>query len=172
MMKKIACLFLIVLLLVPMVHSASASDYDGKAVLDRAVAELCKPYAWGTFGPQTYDAAGLVSYCVTGVHALFGTTFTFLNWPRVDDPQPGDICVSTSHCGIYTGGGQMIHAPKPGTVVSYGPVQAGMIIVRPQTLPDLPDLPPTGDSTPVVPLALCATVSLGVSLLLTRKKKA
>ena len=69
----------------------------------------------------------------------------------------------------------MIHAPKPGTVVSYGPVQSGMIIVRPvipQNLPVVPDLPATGDNMPVIPLAMCMTVSLGVFWLLMRKKKA
>ena len=69
----------------------------------------------------------------------------------------------------------MIHAPTFGAVVSRGPVQSGMIIVRPVmplTLPELPDLPATGDSMPVIPLAMCMTVSLGVFLLLMRKKKA
>lgn len=175
MMKKAICLCLIVLLMLPSVHFAYASDYDGDAVVERALAELGKPYAWGAVGPESYDAAGLVSYCVTGIHAMMGTTATFMNWPRIDDPQPGDICVKSDHCGIYIGAGQMIHAPTFGGSVSYGPVQSGMIIVRPIMPPDpqeTPDLPATGDNTPVIPFALCMTVSLGVFLLLMRKKKA
>jgi cell wall-associated NlpC family hydrolase len=35
--------------------------------------------------------------------------------------QPGDLIFThAGHVGIYVGGGQMIHAPTPGTVVSYG----------------------------------------------------
>ena len=100
-------------------------------ILERAEQELGKPYAWGAVGPNAYDCSGLVSYCVTGVHCRIGTTTTFMGWPRVSDPQPGDICTSSSHCGIYIGGGSMIHAPTEGTVVSRGPVQGGMIFVRP-----------------------------------------
>lgn len=166
-MKKMCCLFLAVLLVFSAVQTGFANAYDGEAVLKRAVAELDKPYEWGRPGPDSYDACGLVSYCVTGVHAIIGTTFTFLGWPRVSEPQPGDICVSTQHCGIYAGDGQMIHAPKEGTVVSYSPVQRGMVFVRPENL-----LPPTGDSVPVVPLALCLAASVGIITVLTRKKKA
>lgn len=100
------------------------------AVVERAIQELGKPYQWGAVGPEAYDASGLVSYCLTGIHARIGTTSTFMSWPRVSDPQPGDICVSSSHCGIYVGPGQMIHAPTFGAVVSYGGIQGGMIIVR------------------------------------------
>ncbi|MCQ2751978.1 MAG: BspA family leucine-rich repeat surface protein [Coriobacteriales bacterium] len=99
-------------------------------IFSRAQAELGKPYAWGAAGPDAYDAAGLVSYACAGVHAHIGTTYTFLNWPRTYNPVPGDICVSTTLCGIYAGGGQMIHAPGEGLIVCYGPVQGGMIYVK------------------------------------------
>lgn len=96
----------------------------------RAEKELGKPYAWGAVGPSAYDAPGLVSYCLTGVHARIGTTSTFMGWPRVSDPQPGDICTSSYHCGIYMGPNSMIHAPAFGMAVSYGSIQPDMIIVR------------------------------------------
>ena len=100
------------------------------SILNRAMQELGKPYLWGGVGPDAYDCSGLVSYCVSGVHARIGTVQTFMGWQRVSNPEPGDICVNDNHCGIYAGGGQMIHAPCEGAIVSYGPIQRGMIYVR------------------------------------------
>ena len=100
-----------------------------ETILMRAKQELRKDYKWGGAGPEAYDAAGLVSYCVCGYHTHIGTTYTFLTWPKVTDPQPGDICVSTNNCGIYVGGGSMIHATE-GVGVHCGPVEGGMIYVR------------------------------------------
>ena len=103
---------------------------SNREILARAEAELGKPYQWGAVGPDAYDCSGLVSYCLTGIHARLGTTTTFMSWPRVSDPQPGDICTSASHCGIYVGPGTMIHAPTFGQSVCYGAIQGDMIIVR------------------------------------------
>lgn len=103
----------------------------GSAALARAIQELGKPYQWGAVGPEAYDCSGLVSYCLSGVHVRLGSTDTFMGWNRVSDPQPGDICTSATHCGIYVGPGQMIHAPTFGQTVTYGPIQSDMIIVRP-----------------------------------------
>ena len=100
------------------------------AIVERARQELGRPYQWGAVGPEAYDCSGLVSYCLTGVHARLGTTFTFMGWPRVGEPRPGDICTSNEHCGIYIGGGQMIHIQQPGDAVKIGGVQYGMIYVR------------------------------------------
>lgn len=105
-------------------------SFDAQETLNRAKQELGKPYRWDSVGPEAYDCSGLVSYCLTGIHARIGTTFTFMGWQRVSDPQPGDICTSNNHCGIYAGAGQMIHAPMEGAVVCYGPVQSDMIFVR------------------------------------------
>ena len=168
-MKKAACLLMAVLLLVSSSHFAYAYTYDGEAVVARAKQELGKPYEWGAVGPAGYDASGLVSYCITGLHTRIGTITTFMGWTRVCNPQPGDICVSSAHCGIYVGGNSMIHAPTFGYTVTYGNVQPDMIFVRPDTLPNMPN---TGDSMPILPLALCAAASLGVLLITARKKKA
>ncbi len=122
-------------------YSGSSSSYSsgdsksqtvtGNVVVDRAYSQLGKPYVWGACGPDSFDCSGLVSYCLTGQYGVrLGTTYTFMGWTRVYDPQPGDICTSSSHCGIYIGGGQMIHAPHTGDVVKVGSVQSGMIYVR------------------------------------------
>ena len=113
--------------------SSSGPSYNpstGNAVVDRARSQLGKPYVWGATGPNAYDCSGLVGYALTGSYSRVGTTNTFMSWPRVSDPQPGDICTTSSHCGIYIGNGQMIHAPHTGDVVKVGPVQSGMRFVR------------------------------------------
>ena len=102
----------------------------GNVVVDRAYSKLGCPYVWGATGPNTFDCSGLVGYCLTGSTSRLGTTYTFMRWPRVSNPQPGDICTSSTHCGIYIGGGQMIHAPHTGDVVKIGGVQSNMIYVR------------------------------------------
>ena len=103
---------------------------DGGDTVSRAYSCLGAPYVWGGVGPYGYDCSGLVSYCLTGSHTRLGTTYTFMGWPQVSDPQPGDIAVNWGHTGVYIGGGQMIHAADYGIGVIVGPVQAGMIIVR------------------------------------------
>ena len=102
----------------------------GSDPVSRAYACLGAPYVWGGVGPYGYDCSGLVSYCLLGYHSRLGTTNTFMGWDKVDDPQPGDVCTNWGHCGIYIGGGQMIHASTYGVGVIIGPVQSGMIIVR------------------------------------------
>lgn len=111
----------------------SAPSYNpstGNAIVDRAYSKMGLPYAWGAVGPNSFDCSGLVSYALTGSYTRLGTTYTFLGWNRVSDPQPGDIAVNTNHCGIYIGGGKMIHAPHTGAVVTVGPVQSSMVYVR------------------------------------------
>ena len=103
---------------------------SGNSVVSRAYSQLGKPYAWGAVGPNSFDCSGLVSYCLTGSYTRLGTTGTFMGWTRVSNPQPGDICVNDHHCGIYIGGGQMIHAPQTGDVVKISSVHSGMIYVR------------------------------------------
>lgn len=102
----------------------------GNAVVDRAYSKIGCWYSWGACGPDTFDCSGLVSYCLTGSYTRLGTTTTFMGWTQVSNPQPGDICTSATHCGIYIGNGQMIHAPQDGEQVKIGPVQSDMIYVR------------------------------------------
>ena len=109
----------------------AAPAYEGGSdTVSRAQACLSAPYVWGGVGPDGYDCSGLVSYCLTGSHTRLGTTVTFMGWPQVADPQPGDIAVNWGHTGVYIGGGQMIHAATYGVGVITGPVQDGMIFVR------------------------------------------
>lgn len=114
--------------------SSWAPSYNvstGNAIVDRAYSCIGAPYVWGGVGPDGFDCSGLVSYALTGSYSRLGTTYTFMGWPQVSDPQPGDVCTNSYHCGIYIGGGQMIHAPTFGQTVSVGSVMSDMIIVRP-----------------------------------------
>ena len=108
-------------------------SYDastGNAVVDRAYSKLGCEYVWGACSPTAFDCSGFVSYCLTGSYTRLGTTYTFLGWQQVSNPQPGDVCTSSYHCGIYIGNGQMIHASTYGVGVIVGPVQSDMIYVR------------------------------------------
>lgn len=115
-------------------ESTPEPSYDvvtGNAIVDRAYSWVGNAeYVWGACSPGAFDCSGFVSYCLTGSYSRLGTTYTFLAWTQVSDPQPGDVCVNAEHCGIYIGGGQMIHAATYGVGVIVGPVQSGMIYVR------------------------------------------
>lgn len=111
-------------------NTTSGSNANGGTIVSRAYSQLGKPYAWGAYGPSSFDCSGFVSYCLTGSYTRIGTTLTFMGWTRVSNPQPGDVVTTATHCGIYIGNGQMIHAPHTGDVVKVGPVQSGMIYVR------------------------------------------
>lgn len=108
----------------------SGTNANGGSIVSRAYSQLGKPYVWGACGPDSFDCSGFVSYCLTGSYSRLGTTLTFMGWTRVSNPQPGDVVTTATHCGIYIGNGQMIHAPHTGDVVKVGPVQSGMIYVR------------------------------------------
>ena len=110
--------------------TTSGTNANGGSIVSRAYSQLGKPYVWGACGPNSFDCSGFVSYCLTGSYSRLGTTLTFMGWTRVSNPQPGDVVTTATHCGIYIGNGQMIHAPHTGDVVKVGPVQSGMIYVR------------------------------------------
>lgn len=111
-------------------NNSKPQSVSGNSVVNRAYSQLGKPYQWAAVGPDSFDCSGLVSYCLTGSYSRLGTTRTFMGWTHVSSPQPGDICVNSDHCGIYIGGGQMIHAPRTGDVVKVSSVHSGMIYVR------------------------------------------
>ena len=118
----------------PSTPSYSEPAYNpvtGNAIVDRAYSYIGNAeYVWGACSPGAFDCSGFVSYCLTGAYSRLGTTYTFLGWQHVSNPQPGDVAVNADHCGIYIGGGQMIHCATYGVGVIIGPVQSGMVFVR------------------------------------------
>jgi cell wall-associated NlpC family hydrolase len=105
-----------------------------------AYSELGKPYVWGATGPGQFDCSGLTQH----VWAAAGVQL-----PRTSEEQagagesvpvaairPGDLVVYFSgqtHIGIYAGQGLVIHAPRPGSVVQFTPLDSMPInkVIRP-----------------------------------------
>ena len=109
--------------------------YGGSDPYERAVAYLGNAqYRLGSCSPGVFDCSGFVSYCLTGRYERVGSTSTFMGWPRVSDPQPGDVYTNSGHCGIYESPGQMIHCSSTYSNVVRGPARSydgDMIVVRP-----------------------------------------
>ncbi|MFB6591031.1 C40 family peptidase [Streptomyces diastaticus] len=122
--------------------TAPGSSYAAKAekVIAFARAQMGKPYVWGAAGPDSFDCSGLTqaAWKTAGI-SLPRTTWDQVGVGQkvsVDAAQPGDLVFfydDISHVGIYIGGGEMIHAPKPGADVRvesiyYMPIHS---VVRP-----------------------------------------
>ncbi|MFJ2560202.1 MULTISPECIES: NlpC/P60 family protein [unclassified Streptomyces] len=101
-----------------------APNARAEAAVAFAYGAIGKPYVWGATGPGSFDCSGLTqaAWRAAGV-ALPRTTYTQVNTGRRvarSELAPGDLVFfysGISHVGIYVGGGQMIHAPRPGTAV-------------------------------------------------------
>ncbi|MEU6251844.1 NlpC/P60 family protein [Streptomyces sp. NPDC047043] len=105
---------------------ASASG-RAAAAFKAAQTQLGKPYVYGATGTASYDCSGLTSwaYAQAGVsiprtsqaQASYGTRIYSQSQLKV-----GDLVIFYSdmhHVGLYAGNGQVIHAPRTGTVVRY-----------------------------------------------------
>ncbi|MFJ3581550.1 NlpC/P60 family protein [Streptomyces sp. NPDC090127] len=107
----------------------SAPNSRAAQAISFARDQIGKPYVWGATGPSSYDCSGLTqaAWRAAGV-ALPRTTYTQINaGQRVSRSQlaPGDLVFfysEISHVGLYIGGGQMIHAPRPGAPVRVAPI--------------------------------------------------
>jgi len=94
-------------------------------VVDIAMRYLGRPYRWGAAGPNAFDCSGLVMYVYAqmGVRLPHSSRAQYSCGARIsrNQLQPGDLVFfgrPIHHVGIYVGGGNFIHAPHTGDVVS------------------------------------------------------
>ena len=97
-------------------------------VVAAAMAQLGKPYGWGSTGPHAFDCSGLMvyAYAQNGIgiprtsHAqIAGGTPVALN-----QLQPGDIIgyyPGVTHVGMYIGSGMVVHASDYGIPIQVVP---------------------------------------------------
>lgn len=102
------------------------SSSRGMAALAFARTQIGKPYLWGGQGPSGFDCSGLTgaAWRSAGV-SLPRTSQTQYGVGRavaVSDLQPGDLVFynsGISHVALYAGGGQILHASRPGKPIGY-----------------------------------------------------
>ena len=100
----------------PSVPGDSSSYAAGQAIADYACQFVGNPYVWGGNSlTNGTDCSGFVHL----VYAAFGysvprssASMPGAGWTSVSysEMQPGDIICYSGHCGLYIGGGQMVHA--------------------------------------------------------------
>ena len=107
--------------------NSTAASSRAAAAFQAAQSKLGSPYVYGASGPSSFDCSGLTSwaYAQAGVsiprtseaQANIGTRIT-----SQSDLQVGDLVFffnDLHHVGLYAGNGQILHAPRTGTVVRY-----------------------------------------------------
>lgn len=102
------------------------------SLISNAAQFIGVPYVWGGSTPSSgFDCSGLVAYAANMAGISLPRTAEKQSqvgsYVSVSDLQAGDLVFwvkdrEVSHVGIYIGGGQYIHAPKPGENVKVGSV--------------------------------------------------
>ena len=105
------------------------SSASGNAIVDFAYGYIGAPYVYGATGPSSFDCSGFTSFVFRNAAGIDITRTTYtqigVGTPvSYGELQPGDLVFTygLDHVGIYVGGGQYIHAPKPGDSVKVSPV--------------------------------------------------
>ncbi|MDX3093618.1 NlpC/P60 family protein [Streptomyces sp. ME01-24h] len=96
------------------------------AALAAAKTKLGSPYVYGATGPSSFDCSGLTSWAYAQAGAGIPRTSqsqanagTRLSMSQL---KPGDLVLfygDLHHVGLYAGNGQVLHAPRTGTVVRF-----------------------------------------------------
>ncbi|MBY8840444.1 NlpC/P60 family protein [Streptomyces sp. SP2-10] len=106
-------------------HDTPASG-RARAAFSAAQSQIGKPYVRGGTGPSSYDCSGLTSWAYAQADVAIPRTSeaqsgigTRLTRSQL---QVGDLVFffdDLHHVGLYAGNGQILHAPRSGTVVRY-----------------------------------------------------
>jgi peptidoglycan endopeptidase LytE len=112
---------------------AVSSSAAAQIAVRTALAQLGKPYQWGGAGPDSFDCSGLVMYAweAAGVSLPHYTVSQYDVTLRISEGQlePGDLVfydtgdgAQPGHVTLYIGGGQVVTADSPGTVIKVVPL--------------------------------------------------
>jgi cell wall-associated NlpC family hydrolase len=126
------------------VGGVAGQTYEGDIgiVIATALAQLGKPYVFGTQGPDTFDCSGLVTYTYRAIGIeLPAYTFTLINYGTpvaADNIQPGDLIFTRGgtpaedygHVAIAINNSQEIQAPQTGDVVKITSVPSSPQAIR------------------------------------------
>ncbi|GAB3960857.1 C40 family peptidase [Streptomyces sparsus] len=127
---------------------ARAPSPEGERAVRYALDQIGKPYRWGAEGPRAFDCSGLTERAWDRAGRDLPRTsqeqWRSLRRVPLRQVRPGDLVVyfeDATHVGMYLGGGQVVHAPRPGARVKVSPVAANPVLgaVRPD--PAAPPLP-------------------------------
>ena len=103
---------------------SAGADETRQCIVNEARAQFGKPYVWAAEGPDEFDCSGLVMWCYeqcgyyfserpyTGSLIEMGSSVSESNLILADLVFP-----HSGHVQIYSGNGNIIHAPKSGDVV-------------------------------------------------------
>ena len=119
--------------------NVTSGKVTGEQIVALAKQNLGVPYKWGGTSPSGFDCSGFVYYVLNtlGIKASRTLTTMYAQGTEVakSELKPGDIVffkntykTGLSHVGIYVGGGQFIHAPSTGKVVSYADLNSDYYI--------------------------------------------
>jgi peptidoglycan DL-endopeptidase CwlO len=101
--------------------SVKGTPEAARKAVQFALAQVGKPYVWGSAGPGSYDCSGLTmsAYASVGIHLPHSSTqqYNYGHHVSFSELKPGDLIFlysPISHVEIYIGGGLAVSAPTEG----------------------------------------------------------